>query len=151
MPLDTVFADDAPETGEFEAALTQNLMAADDEVEIRADQDTSAADDAPAAVDEPHEDEPEVAEDRVPLRLEQPVEEERIPLRKPRVHVINVSPAPSDEQNAAAQSDETVDDVDAPQPVAVRRPTRPVAKTRREPSEPVDTADVSRLMDETDQ
>ena len=151
MPLDTVFADDAPKMDEFEAALTQDLMAADDEVEIRADQDTSAADDAPAAVDEPHEDEPEVAEDRVPLRLEQPVEEERIPLRKPRVHVINVSPAPSDEQNAAAQSDETVDDDDAPQPVTVRRPARPVAKTRRETSEPVDTADVSRLMDETDQ
>ena len=151
MPLDTVFADDAPEMDEFEAALTQDLLATDDEVENRADQDTSAADDAPAEVDEPHEDEPEVAEDRVPLRLEQPVEEERIPLRKPRVHVINVSPAPSDEQNAAAQSDETVDDDDAPQPVAMRRPARPVAKTRRETSEPVDTADVSRLMDETDQ
>ena len=151
MPLDTVFADDAPVMDEFEAALTQDLMATDDEVEIRADQDTSAADEAPAAVDEPHEDEPEVAEDRAPLRLEQPVEEERIPLRKPRVHVINVSPAPSDEQNAEAQSDETVDDDDAPQPVAVRRPARPVAKTRRETSEPVDAADVSRLMDETDQ
>ena len=44
-----------------------------------------------------------------------------------------------------------MDDDDAPQPVAVRRPTRPVAKTRRETSEPLDTADVSRLMDETDQ
>jgi pilus assembly protein FimV len=128
MPLDTVHASDAPEMDEFQAALTQDVMAADDEVEIRADQYTSAADDAPAAVDEPHEDEPEVAEDRVPLRLEQPAKEERIPLRKPRVHVINVSPAPSDEQNAAAQPDETVDDDDTPQPVAMRRPTRPAAK-----------------------
>lgn len=154
MPLDTVFADDAPEMDEFEAALTQDLMAADDEVEIRADQDTSAADDTPTAVDEPHEDEPEVAEDRVPLRLEQPVEEERIPLRKPRVHVINVSPAPAAEQTEEEETDNIVDDMDdddAPQPVAVRRPTRPVAKSRRETSEPVDTADVSRLMDETDQ
>lgn len=87
----------------------------------------------------------------MPLRLEQPVEEERIPLRKPPVHVINVSPAPAAEQTAEEELDNILDDDDAPQPFAVRRPTRPVAKTRREPSEPVDTADVSHLMDETDQ
>jgi hypothetical protein len=44
-----------------------------------------------------------------------------------------------------------MDDDDAPQPVSVSRPTRPVAKTRRKTAEPVDTADVSHLMDETDQ
>ena len=76
---DTVFADDAPEMDEFEAALTQDLMAADEEIESHADQDTSAADDAPTEFDDAHEDEPQVAEDRVPLRLEQPVEEERFP------------------------------------------------------------------------
>ena len=148
---DTVSADDAPEMDEFEAALTQDLMETDDEVESRADQDTSAADDVSAELDDTPEDEPQVAEDRVPLRLEQPVEEERIPLRKPRVHVINVSPAPAAEQTEEEETDNILDDDDAPQPVAVRRPTRPVAKSRRETSEPVDTADVSRLMDETDQ
>ena len=148
---DTVFADDAPEMDAFEAALTQDLMAADEEVESHADQDVSAADDVSDEFDDTHDEEPQLAEDRVPLRLEQPVEEERVPLRKPRVHVINVSPAPSDEQTADAQPDDTMDDDDAPQPVAVSRPTRPVAKTRRETAEPVDTADVSRLMDETDQ
>ena len=148
---DTVFADDAPEMDEFEAALTQDLMAADEEIESHADQDTSAADDASDELDDAHEDEPQVAEDRVPLRLEQPVEEERIPLHKPRVHVINVSPAPAAEQTEEEETDNILDDDDAPQPVAVRRPTRPVAKSRRETSEPVDTADVSRLMDETDQ
>ena len=81
----------------FETALTQDLMAADEEVESRAKQDIPAADDAPTEFDDTHEDKPQVAEDRVPLRLEQPVEEERIPLRKPRVHVINVSPAPAAE------------------------------------------------------
>jgi len=145
------FADDAPEMDEFEAALTQDLMETDDEVESRADQDTSAVDDVSAELDDTQEDEPQVAEDRVPLRLEQPVEEERIPLRKPRVHVINVSPAPAAEQTAEEETDNILDDDEAPQPVAVRRPTRPVAKSRRETSEPVDTADVSRLMDETDQ
>ena len=144
-------ADDAPEMDEFEAALTQDLMETDDEVESRAEQDVPAADDAPTEFDVTHEDEPQVAEDRVPLRLEQPVEEERIPLRKPRVHVINVSPAPAAEQTAEEELDNILDDDDAPQPVAVRRQTRPVAKTRREPSEPVDTADVWRPMDETDQ
>jgi hypothetical protein len=148
---DTVFADDAPEMDAFEAALTQDLMAADEEVESHADQDVFAADDVSDEFDDTHDEEPQLAEDRVPLRLEQPVEEERVPLRKPRVHVINVSPAPSDEQTADAQPDDTMDDDDAPQPVAVSRPTRPVAKTRRETAEPVDTADVSRLMDETDQ
>ena len=136
---------------EFEAALTQDLTAADEEVESRAEQDVPAADDAPTEFDGTHEDKPQVAEDRVPLRLGQPVEEERIPLRKPRVHVINVSPAPAAEQTAEEELDNILDDDDAPQPVAVRRPTRTVAKTRREPSEPVDTADVSRLLDETDQ
>ena len=33
---DTVSADDAPEMDEFEAALTQDLMETDDEVESRA-------------------------------------------------------------------------------------------------------------------
>ena len=94
---DTVFADDTSEMDEFETALTQDLMAADEEVESRAEQDIPAADDAPTEFDDTHEDKPQVAEDRVPLRLEQPVEEERIPLRKPRVHVINVSPAPAAE------------------------------------------------------
>ena len=56
---ETVFADDAQEMDEFEAALTQNLMAADDVSD---------------EFDDTHEDEPQVAEDRVPLRLEQPVE-----------------------------------------------------------------------------
>ena len=79
---ESVFADDAQEMDEFEAALTQDLMAADDVSD---------------EFDDTHEDEPQVAEDRGPLRLEQPVEEERIPLRKPRVHVINVSPAPTAE------------------------------------------------------
>ena len=65
--------------------------------------------------------------------------------------MINVSPASAAEQTAEEELDNILDDDDAPQPVAVRRPTRPVAKTRREPSEPVDTADVSRLLDETDQ
>ena len=65
--------------------------------------------------------------------------------------MINVSPAPAAEQTEEEETDNVMNDVDAPQPVAVRRPTRPVAKTRREPSEPVDTADVSRLMDEADQ
>ena len=148
---ETVFADDAPEMDAFEAALTQDLMAADEEVESHADQDVFAADDVSDEFDDTHDEEPQLAEDRVPLRLEQPVEEESVPLRKPRVHVINVSPAPSDEQTADAQPDDTMDDDDAPQPVAVSRPTRPVAKTRRETAEPVDTADVSRLMDETDQ
>ena len=148
---DTVSADDTPEMDEFEAALTQNLMETDDEVESRADQDTSAADDVSSELDDTPEDEPQVAEDRVPLRLEKPVEEEHIPLRKPRVHVINVSPAPAAEQTAEEELDNILDDDEAPQPVAVRRPTRPVAKSRRETSEPVDTADVSRLMDETDQ
>lgn len=147
---DTVSADDTPEMDEFEAALNQDLMETDDEVESRVAQDT-AADEISDEFDDTHEDEPEVAEDRVPLRLEQPVEEERIPLRKPRVHVINVSPAPAAEQTDQEETDNIMDDDDAPQPVAVRRPTRPVAKTRRETSEPVDTADVSRLMDETDQ
>ena len=147
---DTVFADDALEMDEFEAALTQDLMETDDEVEGRVAQDT-AADDSSNEFDDTDEDEPEVAEDRVPLRLEQPVEEERIPLRKPRVHVINVSPAPAAEQTEEEKTDNVMNDDDAPQPVAVRRPTRPVAKSRRETSEPVDTADVSRLMDETDQ
>ena len=147
---DTVFADDAPEMDEFEAALTQDLMETDDEVESRVAQDTAAGD-ISDEFDDTQEDEPEVAEDRVPLRLEQPVEEERIPLRKPRVHVINVSPAPSAEQTTEEETDNILDDDEAPHPVTVRRPTRPVAKTRREPSEPVDTADVSRLMDETDQ
>ena len=45
--------------------------------------------------------------------------------------MINVSPTPSEEQTADAQPDDTMDDDDAPQPVAVSRPTRPVAKTRR--------------------
>jgi hypothetical protein len=148
---DTVFADDAPEMDEFEAALTQDLMAADEEVESHVDQDISAADDASTEFDDTHEDEPQVAEDRVPLRFEQPVAEERISLRKPRVHVINVSPAPSAEQTEEEETDNIMDDDDAPQTVAVRRPTRPVAKTHRETSEPVDTADVSSLMDETDQ
>ena len=147
---DTVFADDMPEMDEFEAALTQDLMETDDEVESRVAQDT-AADDISDEFDDTQEDEPQVAEDRVPLRLEQPVEEERIPLRKPRVHVINVSPAPAAEQTEEEETDNIMDDDDAPQPVAVRRPTRPVAKSRREAAEPVDTADVSRLMDETDQ
>ena len=92
---DKVFADDTSEMDEFEAALTQDLMAVDEEVESRAEQDLPAADDAPTEFDDRREDKPQVAEDRVPLRLEQPVEEERIPLRKPRVHVINVSPAPA--------------------------------------------------------
>ena len=147
---DTVSADDTPEMDEFEAALTQDLMETDDEVESRVAQDT-AADDISDEFDDTQEDEPQVAEDRVPLRLEQPVEEERIPLRKPRVHVINVSPAPAAEQTEEEETDNILDDDDAPQPVAVRRPTRPVAKSRRETAEPVDTADVSRLMDETDQ
>ena len=56
---EAVFADDAQEMDEFEAALTQNLMAADDVSD---------------EFDDTHEDEPQVAEDRVPLRLEQPVE-----------------------------------------------------------------------------
>ena len=73
----SVFADDTPEMDEFEAALTQDLMAADEEVESQADQDTSATDDASDELDDAHEDEPQVATDRVPLRLEQPVEEER--------------------------------------------------------------------------
>ena len=133
---ESVFADDAQEMDEFEAALTQDLLAADDVSD---------------EFDDTHEDEPQVAEDRGPLRLEQPVEEERIPLHKPRVQVINVSPAPTAEQTEKEETDSVMNDDDAPQPVAVRRPTRPVAKTRREPSEPVDTADVSRLMDETDQ
>jgi hypothetical protein len=148
---DTMFADDTPEMDEFEAALTQDLMETDDEIESRVDQDTSAADDISDEFDDTQEDEPQVAEDRVLLRLEQPVEEERIPLRKPRVHVINVSPAPFAEQTAEEETDNILDDDDAPQPVAVRLPTRPVTKTRRETSEPVDTADVSHLMDETDQ
>lgn len=148
---DTVSEDDIPEMDEFEAALTQDLMETDDEVESHADQDTSAAGDISDEFDDTDEDEPEVAEDRVPLRLEQPVEEERIPLRKPRVHVINVSPAPAAEQTEEEETDKIMDDDDAPQPVAVRRPTRPVTKSRRETAEPVDTADVSRLMDETDQ
>ena len=59
---ESVFADDAPEMDEFEAALTKDLMAADDVSD---------------EFDETHEDEPQVAEDRVTLRLEQPVEEER--------------------------------------------------------------------------
>lgn len=147
---DTVSADDMPEMDEFEAALTQDLMETDDEVESRVAQDT-AADDISDEFDDTQEDEPQVAEDRVPLRLEQPVEEERIPLRKPRVHVINVSPAPAADQTEDEGSDNIMEDDDAPQPVAVRRPTRPVAKSRRETAEPVDTADVSRLMDETDQ
>ena len=147
---DTMFADDMPEMDEFEAALTQGLMETDDEVESRVAQDT-AADDIPDEFDDTQEDEPQVAEDRVPLRFEQPVEEERIPLRKPRVHVINVSPGPAAEQTEEEETDNILDDDDAPQPVAVRRPTRPVAKSRRETAEPVDTADVSRLMDETDQ
>ena len=146
---DTVFADDMPEMDEFEAALTQDLMETDDEVESRVAQDT-AADDISDEFDDTDEDEPDVAEGRVPLRLEQPVEEERIPLRKPRVHVINVSPAPAADQTEE-ETGNIMDDDDAPQPVAVRRPTRPVAKSCRETSEPVDTADVSRLMDETDQ
>ena len=148
---DTVSEDDMPEMDEFESALTQDLMETDDEVESRANQDTSAVDDVSAELDDTPQDEPQAAEDRVPLRLEQPVEEERIPLRKPRVHVINVSPAPAAEQTEEEETDNILDDDDAPQPVAVRRPTRPVAKSRRETSEPVDTADVSRLMDETDQ
>ena len=63
------FADDAPEMDEFEAALTQDLMETDDEVESRADQDTSAVDDVSAELDDTQEDEPQVAEDRVPLRF----------------------------------------------------------------------------------
>ena len=97
------------------------------------------------------------ASERSALRLEQPGEEERTPLRKPKVHVINVSPAPLSEQSESVSSqpenimdEEDTEPVDQ-QPVAVRRRTRPVAKTRRETSEPVDTADVSRLMAETDQ
>ena len=148
---ETVFADDAQEMDEFEAALTQDLMAADEQVESRADPDVSAADDVSDEFDDTHEDEPQVAEDRGPLSLEQPVEEERITLPKPRAHVINVSPAPTAEQTEKEETDSIMNYDDAPQPVAVRRPTRPVAKTRREPSEPVDTADVSRLMDEIDQ
>lgn len=147
---DTVFADDVLEMDEFEAALTQNLMETVDEVESRADPDVSVADYISDEFDDTDEEEPEVAEDRVPLRLEQPVVEERIPLRKPRVHVINVSPAPAADQTEEEETGNIMDDDDAPQPVAVRRPARPVAKTRRETSEPVDTADVSRLMDETD-
>ena len=65
--------------------------------------------------------------------------------------MINVCPAPAAEQTEEEETDNVMNDVYAPQPVAVRRPTRPFAKTRREPSEPVNTADVSRLMDETDQ
>jgi hypothetical protein len=42
--------------------------------------------------------------------------------------VINVSPAPSAEQTEEEETDNIMDDDDAPQPVAVRRPTRPVAK-----------------------
>ena len=148
---ESVFADDAQEMDEFEAALTQDLMAADEQVESRADPDVSAADDVSDEFDDTHEDEPQVAEDRGPLSLEQPVEEERITLPKPRAHVINVSPAPTAEQTEKEETDSIMNYDDAPQPVAVRRPTRPVAKTRREPSEPVDTADVSRLMDEIDQ
>ena len=75
---DTVFADDAPEMDAFEAALTQDLMAADEEVESHADQDVSAADDVSDEFDDTHDEEPQLAEDRVPLRLEQPVEEERV-------------------------------------------------------------------------
>ena len=63
---DTVFADDASEMDEFETALTQDLMAADEEVESRAKQDIPAADDAPTEFDDTHEDKPLVAEDRVP-------------------------------------------------------------------------------------
>ena len=117
---DTVFADDTSEMDEFEAALTQDLMAVDEEVESRVEQDVPAADDAPTEFDDRREDKPQVAEDRVPLRLEQPVEEERIPLRKPRVHVINVSPAPAAEQTAEEELDNILDDDDAPHPVAVR-------------------------------
>lgn len=97
------------------------------------------------------------ASERSALRLEHPVEEERTPLRKPKVHVINVSPAPLSEpsESVSSQPENIMDEEDAEpvdqQPVAVRRPTLPVAKTRRETSEPVDTADVSRLMAETDQ
>ena len=91
-------ADDTSEIDEFEAALTQDLMAADEEVESQAGQDTPARDDATDELNNAHENKPQVAKNRVPLRLEQPVEEERIPLRKPRVHVINVSPAPAAEQ-----------------------------------------------------
>ena len=42
--------------------------------------------------------------------------------------MINVSPAPSAEQTEEEETDNIMDDDDAPQPVAVRRPTRPVAK-----------------------
>ena len=148
---DKVSADDMPEMDEFAAALTQDLMAAENEVESHANQDISAADDISDEFDDMQEDEPQVAEDRVPLRLEQPVEEERIPLRKPRVHVINVSPAPASEQTEEEETDNIMDVDDAPQPVAARRPTRSVAKSRRQTSEPVNNADVSRLIDETDQ
>ena len=58
---DTVSADDTPEMDEFEAALTQDLMETDDEVESRADQDTSAADDVSDEFDDTQEDEPQVA------------------------------------------------------------------------------------------
>ena len=155
--------EDLAEMDDFEAALTQDLMASQDEAETNFDLDTAThkdhdAEDATAEIntledDDVHHD----ASERSALRLEQPVEEERTPLRKPKVHVINVSPAPLSEQSEPVSSqpenimdEEDVEPVDQ-QPVAVRRPTRPVAKTRRETSEPVDTADVSRLMVETDQ
>lgn len=158
-----VESEDLSEMDDFEAALTQDLMASQDEAETNFDLDTAThkdhdAEDATAEINtlednDVHHD----ASERSALRLEQPVEEERTPLRKPKVHVINVSPAPLSEQaeSVSSQPENIMDEEDAEpvdqQPVAVRRPTRPVAKTRRETSEPVDTADVSRLMAETDQ
>ena len=155
--------EDLSEMDDFEAALTQDLMASQDEAETNFDLDTAThkdheAEDAAAEIDTLEDDDVHHdASERSALRLEQPVEEERTPLRKPKVHVINVSPAPLSEQSepVSSQPENIMDEEDAEpvdqQPVAVRRPTRPVAKTRRETSEPVDTADVSRLMAETDQ
>ena len=155
--------EDLSEIDDFEAALTQDLMASQDEAETNFDLDTAThrdhdAEDATAEIDRLEDDDVHHgASERSALRLEHPVEEERTPLRKPKVHVINVSPAPLSEpsESVSSQPENIMDEEDAEpvdqQPVAVRRPTLPVAKTRRETSEPVDTADVSRLMAETDQ
>ena len=154
------------EMDDFEDALTQDLMesddARDDTQEFSAPDDTHVAGSG-AEDTEIHQDAEDVAgasndtettQTRSPLRLEQPNAtqvDERTPLRKPRVHVINVSPAP--EVIADTDQEDQPEDFqnsDA-ETVAVRRPKRPVAKTRRDTANPVDTADVARLMDETDQ
>ena len=116
-----VESEDLSEMDDFEAALTQDLMASQDEAETNFDLDTAThkdhdAEDATAEIDTLEDDDVHHdASERSALRLEQPVEEERTPLRKPKVHVINVSPAPLSEQaeSVSSQPENIMDEEDA--------------------------------------